>query len=191
MLRSSTTPYQGRCAVHGGRSTIGIDSYFSDLSPLVFPEFELFTSVTTIGSNSTIANSGFAAKQIKITLPNSITTLWQKVFTSSNFYAQDRLVIPASNINSESAFAGITTLTDIILTAATFTNLKGYNLLGGNTAANIVFPNATAAPPAAGTMGTFKGYIYVPDALVDAWKAVNGWSALASRILPLSEWITV
>ncbi len=156
----------------------------------MFPEFELFTSVTTIGNEITTRYSGFAAKQIKIKLPNSITTLRQNVFTSSNFYEQDRLVIPASNISSESAFAGITTLTDIILTAATFTNLKGYNLLGGNTTANIVFPNATAAPPAAGNLGTFKGYIYVPDALVDAWKAVSGWSALASRILPLSQWTT-
>lgn len=189
MPRYSITLSQGRCAVHGGRSSIGIDSYFKDLSPLVFPEFELFTSVTTIGSNYTIEYSGFAAKQIKITLPNSITTLMQKVFTSSEFYAQDRLVIPASNISSESGFSNITTLTDIIFTAKTFTNIKGWSLLS-NCTANLVFLNATAAPPAAGTMGTFKGYVYVPDALVDAWKAVSGWSALASRILPLSQWVT-
>ena len=143
--------------------------------------------MTTIGSDSTTTNSGFAAKQIKITLPNSITTFTQKVFTSSNFYAQDQLIIPASNISSESGFSNITTLTDIIFTAKTFTNIKGWGLLS-NCTANLVFLNATEAPPAAGTMGTFKGYIYVPDALVDAWKAVSGWSALASRILPLSEY---
>ena len=170
-------------------NTIGIDSYFSALSPLVFPEFELFTSVTTIGSSATTVNSGFAAKQIKIKLPNSITTLRQKVFTSSNFYAQDQLVVPANNISSEGAFSTITTLTDIVFTAATFTNLKGYALFN-NTTANLVFPNATAAPPAGNNFGSFKGYIYVPDALVDAWKAVSGWSALTSRILPLSEWTT-
>lgn len=173
--------------MHGERSSIGIDSYFRDISPLVFPEFEHFTSVTTIGSGGTTTNSGFAAKQIKIKLPNSITTFRHKVFTSSNFYAQDQLIVPANSIYSEGGFAGITTLTDIIFTAATFMNLRGWNLLD-NCTANLVFPNATAAPPAAGTIGTFKGYIYVPDALVDAWKAVSGWSALASRILPLSQW---
>ena len=154
----------------------------------MFPEFELFTSVTTIGSPATTSNSGFAAKQIKIKLPNSITTFRHKVFTSSNFYAQDQLIVPANSINSEGGFANITTLTDIIFTAATFTNLKGY-MLFNNTTANLVFPNATAAPPAGGTMGTFKGYAYVPDSLVSAWKVVSGWSNIASRILPLSEWI--
>lgn len=143
--------------------------------------------MTTIGSGGTTANSGFAAKQIKITLPNSITTLRHKIFSSCNFYAQDRLVVPANSIYSEGGFAGITTLTDIIFTAATFTNLKGYMLLN-NCTANLVFPNATAAPPTGQNMGTFKGYIYVPDTLVDAWKAVSSWSALASRILPLSQW---
>lgn len=156
----------------------------------MFPEFERFTSVTTIGSASTTINGGFAAKQIKIKLPNSITQLRHRVFRASIFYAQDQLVIPANNITSESAFSDITTLTDIIFTAATFTNLRGYSMLN-NATANLVFPNATAVPPAPnGTLGSFKGYIYVPDALVDAWKAVNYWSSFASRIKQLSEWTT-
>ena len=170
-------------------NTIGIDSYFSGLSPLVFPEFELFTSVTTIGSISSTSNSGFANKQIKINLPTGIMTIRNNMFKSCNFYAQDQIIVSARSINSETGFANIKTLTDIIFTAATFTDLRGYMLFNGTTA-NLVFPNATAAPPAAGTMGIFKGYIYVPDALVDAWKAVSGWSALASRILPLSQWTT-
>lgn len=143
--------------------------------------------MTTIGSPSTTVNSGFAGKQIKINLPSSITTITQRLFTSSNFYAQDQLIVSASNIISERGFNEVTTLNEIIFTAATFTNLKGWNLLN-NCTANLVFPNATAAPPAAQSMGSFTGYIYVPDALVDAWKAVSGWSALASRILPLSEY---
>ena len=80
-------------------------------------------------------------------------------------------------------------LSEIIFTAKTFTNLKGYNLLH-NCTANVIFPNATAVPPAANAMGTFKGYAYVPDSLVSAWKAVSGWSNISSRIKPLSEWTT-
>jgi len=168
-------------------NTIGIDSYFRDISPLVFPEFEHFTSVTTIGSVGTTGNSGFAAKQIKINLPTGITTIRNNMFKSCNFYAQDQIIVSAGSINSETGFANIKTLTDIIFTAATFSNLRGYMLFTGTTA-NLVFPNATAAPPTGQNMGTFTGYIYVPDALVDAWKTVSGWSALASRILPLSQW---
>ena len=145
--------------------------------------------MATIGSVATTINSGFAAKQIMIKLPSSITTLLHKVFTDCEFYAQEQLVVPANSINSEQAFANITSLTDIIFTATTFTNLRGWGIFN-NTTANLVFPNATATPPAGSNMTAFRGYVYVPDALVNAWKAVSGWSNIASMIKPLSEWIT-
>ena len=167
--------------------TIGFDSYFSGLTEIVFPEAELFTGVTRIGSEATTTNSGWAAKRVKINLPSRLVTISHKAFYSSNFYAQDQLVIPASTnqIAGERAFSGISTLTDIIFLADTFTAFSGYNLING-TNANLVFPNATAVPPSgAGTSG-FGGYVYVPDSLVDAWKSL--WSSISSRILPLSEW---
>lgn len=46
-------------------------------------------------------------------------------------------------------------------------------------------------PPSIGNSGAFSGNypIYVPDASVDAYKAKENWSALASRIKPLSEYV--
>lgn len=194
MLRSSTTPYQGRCAVHGGRSTIGtvdtFDLFFKNINPLIFPEAELFTNISIIGNVSVSYDSGFANKQIKITLPTSITTIQHRIFTGCDF-AQSQLVIPANaaDINSSGGFKDITSLSEILFLAERYTNFKGYNLFD-NTSANIVFPNAKEVPVPNYTLGNFKGCVYVPDALVDSWKVASNWSAIASRIRPLSEWVT-
>lgn len=164
-------------------------NYFSSLTEINFLEFEYFTGLTTIGSGATTQDSGWARKRIKISLPTGLTSIGHKIFTACNFYAQDQLVIPASvtSVGSETGFSNITTLHDIIFLAAALTRFQGYYLLN-NTTANLVFPNATAVPQGAGSLGSFKGYIYVPDALVDDWKVAASWSSLASRILPLSQW---
>jgi len=164
-------------------------NYFSSLTEINFLEFEYFTGLTTIGSGATTQDSGWARKRIKISLPTGLTGIGHKIFTACNFYAQDQLVIPASVtwVGSEGGFSNITTLHDIIFLSAALTRFQGYYLLN-NTTANLVFPNATAVPQSAGSLGSFKGYIYVPDALVDDWKVAASWSSLASRILPLSQW---
>lgn len=174
-------------------NTIGtnFDYYFRDVNPLIFPEAELFTNVSTIGSSASTIDSGFANKQIKIKLPSSITTIQHRIFTGCDF-AQTQLVIPANaqNFNSSRGLANITSLNEILFLAETFTSFSGYQLFT-ETTANVIFPNATAVPTAGSTLGNFKGYVYVPDALLNSWKAASNWSAIASRIKPLSEWTTV
>ena len=147
----------------------------------------MFTGVTAVGSNSSSTDSGWANKRIKINMPTSIKNFKHKVFTNCNFYAQDKLVISANAVASGYSFQNVTTLTDIIFTAKVFSEFTGYYIYQG-TSANIVFPNATAVPPAASNMGTPTGSIYVPDALVDSWKAASNWSRLAAKIKPLSQW---
>lgn len=147
----------------------------------------MFTGVTTVGSGSSSSDSGWANKRIKIKMPTSITNFFHKVFTNCNFYAQDQLVISAGNVASGYGFQNVTTLTDIIFTAEVFSAFSGYFIYQG-TSANIVFQNATAVPPAVSNMGTPTGSIYVPDALVDSWKAASNWSRLAAKIKPLSQW---
>ena len=60
---------------------------------------------------------------------------------------------------------------------------------------DVIFPNAVAVPTCGrnilsgsrlGNLGI--GHIYVPDALVDSFKAASGWSTYANYILPLSEY---
>lgn len=150
----------------------------------------MFTNISIIGNVSVTNDSGFANKQIKITLPTSITTIQHRVFTGCDF-AQTQLVIPANavDINSSGGFKDITSLNEIQFLAERYTNFKGYNLFD-NTSANLVFPNAKEVPVPNYTLGNFKGYVYVPDSLVDSWKATSNWSAIASRIRPLSEWVT-
>lgn len=38
---------------------------------------------------------------------------------------------------------------------------------------------------------TDKGFVYVPDDLVDSYKAATNWSTIASKIKPLSEYVEV
>lgn len=60
---------------------------------------------------------------------------------------------------------------------------------------DVIFPNAVAVPKCGrnilggsrlGNLGI--GHIYVPDALVDSFKAAGGWNTYANYILPLSEY---
>ena len=65
------------------------------------------------------------------------------------------------------AFAGCTGLTAVIIRSTTVPTLSDSN----------AFYNTNNCP------------IYVPDASVEAYKAASNWSALASRIKPLSEYV--
>ena len=170
-----------------GTSGNGFDSYFVELTDIIFPEAVFFTHVPSIGNVSTTGTGGWQGKRIKINLPTGITNIKHKAFNNCNFYAQNQLTISANDIYSEGCFSNVNTLTDIIFTAKTFTNFRGWSMLN-NCTANLVFPNATSAPPAGSAFGNFQGYAYVPDTLVDEWKTVSGWSSIASKIKPLSEW---
>ena len=56
-------------------------------------------------------------------------------------------------------------------------------ILRGNTVATLMNINAFAATPIA----SGKGFVYVPDNLVDSYKTANNWSTYASQIKPISE----
>ena len=63
-------------------------------------------------------------------------------------------------------------------------NLKALVLGNASQVCSLANTNAfTNTPIASGT-----GYIYVPDALVDSYKAATNWSTYAAQIKPLSEY---
>ena len=65
-----------------------------------------------------------------------------------------------------------------------------------------VICRATTVPTMGSTYGTYgifggskiasgTGYIYVPDDLVEDYKAATNWSTYAAQIKPLSEYVEV
>jgi hypothetical protein len=93
-----------------------------------------------------------------------------------------------SSYNSNGAFCKCTNLVYAVIPATTTT--IGNNAFYGCTAATAFKVLPTSVPTISGnTFGSVKNAIfYVPDSSVDAYKAASGWSSLASRIKPLSEY---
>lgn len=58
-------------------------------------------------------------------------------------------------------------------------------ILGGNQVATLSSTTAFTATPIANG----KGYIYVPDNLVDSYKTATNWSVYADQIRPISEYV--
>ena len=99
--------------------------------------------------------------------------------------------LPACLTISDSAFYGCTSLASVDLPVCTTINT--YAFYGCKKLATLILRNTekvvtgssdalTNTPIASGT-----GYIYVPDALVDSYKATTTWSTYADQIKPLSE----
>ena len=93
--------------------------------------------------------------------------------------------LPACTSVGVSAFQSCYNLTSVVIRTDSICSLantsafnKCYHILGT--------VNATHNPE-----GLKDGYIYVPDALVEDYKAATNWSTYASQIKPLSEHVEV
>lgn len=80
-----------------------------------------------------------------------------------------RLDFPVLTYIEGYSFNGCSTLTTLILRSPTLCKLNATTAL-------------TSTPIASGT-----GYVYVPDDLVDEYKAATNWSTYAAQIKPISE----
>ena len=102
--------------------------------------------------------------------------------------------LPSATSIGSQAFQNCSSLTSISLPSATSISTNVFNgcigltsLVLGNESRVVTLSNTNAfvnTPIASGT-----GYIYVPAALVDAYKAANNWSTYASQIKSITEYI--
>lgn len=155
-------------------------------------------ALTSLPSNVTLIDtSAFeGCTDLALTsLPSGLTTIKWQAFTGcanlaiteipSGVTTLDRLVFAeCTNLNH------ITFLGDITSLATNGT----YPTFRGNTNLSYVsFPNVTKVPNICS--GEFRdspirlgtGYVYVPDNLVDSFKAATNWSTIADQIKPISE----
>lgn len=95
-----------------------------------------------------------------LVIPNSVTTIGNQAFRGTHFTSAD-IGTGVTNISAMAFYA--TYISCVVLRATT--------------------------PPTLGNANAFSGSypIYVPDASVTTYKAANNWSALASRIFPISD----
>lgn len=95
-----------------------------------------------------------------------------RVIHTEAFYnctALERLDLPSISTIFDEVFYRCSSLTTLILRRTSVSTLRHTNALA-------------STPIASG-----EGYIYVPDSLVDSYKAATNWSTYASQIKPISE----
>lgn len=111
------------------------------------------------------------------------TSLLSNAF--SRCFALESIDLPACKLIETNAFYSCYSLKSVILRSESMCSLKNTNAF--NLCCHILGTvDATYNPE-----GLKDGYIYVPDALVDDYKAATNWSTYADQIKPLSEYVEV
>ncbi|MBQ6488233.1 MAG: leucine-rich repeat domain-containing protein [Solobacterium sp.] len=118
-------------------------------------------AVTTIGQYTFAYDTALETAEFE-----GATTVSYRAFHQDTALA--RVKLGGTSIAAQ-VFAGCTSLTQLVMGGTTVPSLANVNAFDGT-------------PIAAGA-----GYIYVPDALVSAYKAATNWATFAAQIKPVSE----
>ena len=135
------------------------NSAFCNCSNLVSVNFPL---VTHIGNNAFAGCSTLVSVYLPL-----VETFGGSVFLNDT--SLETVDFPVLNTIWENVFYGCTALKTVVLRLNRVSQLKAADVFNNTPIAN----------------GT--GYIYVPDDLVEQYKAATNWSAYASQIKPISE----
>lgn len=138
--------------------TVLRNNVFQDFAALKTVDFP---NVKTVGQNA----FRYCSALTEISLP-AAEELGSQAFMYGGLV---KGVFPSLTKIGESVFQGVPTLSALVLSGKTVCELNGTR----------AFYNSGIEK------GT--GYIYVPDDLVDSYKAANNWSTYAAQIRPLSE----
>lgn len=137
-----------------------------------FYNLQSFERIISLGGISTLPDQTFARMQYStsITIPEGITKIDNYVFSQNGLPAEQNKL----------SFVDLpSTVTSIGNTTFLYRNIKTWIV-------------RAVTPPTLGTQ-TFRygsiGTIYVPDESVETYKAATNWSAWASKIHPLSEYM--
>ena len=146
--------------------TVGTSADGEDIDAL------LDGSITEISSDVKRLRGGAfydCTKLTKVNFPN-ITQVPGSCFFECT--ALERLDFPQVTLILPGAFRECTSLTALVLRSPTVAEVQGIN-----------YSNPFESTP----IQSGTGYIYVPDELVDSYKAANGWSKYANQIKGISE----
>ena len=141
-------------------------------------------------SDSNIINIGNSAFQdcknlTSVILPN-VTTIGENAFNGCTSLTS--VDFPNVTTIGENAFNGCTSLTSVILPNVT---TIGENAFRSIDTLNLILPSSTIATAVGSILGyvsiSASVYIYVPDDLVDSYKAATNWKTYKDRIKGMSE----
>ena len=169
--------------MHGGRSTIG--TVFAGSQITKFHELALFTGVKTIGgAYQPFANSTL----VEFTLPaylENLTTFSLREAASLNM---DELVMPTTLVTIKEVQAK--GYIGKIVVRSLLTNFTPHYMYGSSLSGSLKYTfvfDVDGVIPLSNTQYAGNHVYYVPDNLVDTYKAAANWSTVASKILPMSQ----
>lgn len=147
-----------------------------------FNEFTLFTNITIV--------SGFDNSSIEeITFPPSIKTGGGSAFYNSELKAIH--INEGCEVILDRCLYGTKIQEDLVL-PSTLLSFEGVGIYSGNTTYKYNMIVLAQIPPQAGTTAGWVWRntlinVYVPDESLSAYINANGWSDMASIILPISS----
>lgn len=139
---------------------------------------------------TSVDKSGFgsSANLVSCSL-QSCTILGESAFNGCTSLSS--LNLPNVTYISKTCFSTCTSLTRLELPAKV--TVIGQQAFASSGITTLIFSGCTSVPSLNGggfqstPIASGTGYIYVPDALLEDWKAATNWTAFAAQILPLSD----
>lgn len=175
-----------------GGNPIGTASFRQNSIIRLFNELELFINIQGWTSADGYFTNCTNLEEIVFPCPTSNKTLPRSMFSGCSKLKKIIIKEGVTRINGWFFFE-CTSLVYIELPST----LSVFGAATGNTYTTFqnvpsgcsVILKATTPPTATNNVfNRFYGKFYVPDKSIEAYKAATGWSSIASRIFPLSEY---
>lgn len=132
----------------------------------------------------------------KLTIPDTITS-YDSALKFRWCYCLEDLVLPAAITTAPMAFCYSNVVLKRVYFKGDISSVASQAFYGCLGADALIFSANTAVPTLASTQAfdnssfkstaSHRGYIYVPDELVEDWKVATNWTTVADSIKPLSE----
>ena len=177
----------------GGVTEISSSIFYGNTDIVSFDELKFFTGLKNglIGEISTTANGAFqnCTSLESIKLPENLRLIGVRTFSNCTSLKVVKIPSGVTRIY-ESAFFSTNLVSVEIPSSVTRIDWGAFR-----NSSNVQYVKIFATVPPTSYTNNFTGGnyynapIYVPDESVEAYKAATGWSALASRIKPLSEFV--
>ena len=148
---------------------------------------EFPSTLTKIGSYA-FSNAGVGA----VVIPDNVTSMNQRAFANSTI-TSIKIGTGITYIDSQ-CFANTTKLSKVTI-YGDISSISAGAFNSSSALYTLLLPNVTKVPNLPNDYTIYScplrggaGRVYVPDSLVDAFKAATYWSNLASNIVPISEY---
>lgn len=166
-------------------TNISIPFEVTDIGEYAFLDCSALASVGFPRSLATVGESAFSgcSELTSVSLPEGVTTISKRQFYGCEKLARVTLPDFVTAIG-DYAFMGCKALS--VITLPRNVESVGMSAFQGCTALTDI-TSRPAIPPTLGlnALGAFSGDIYVPNASIEAYKAADGWNALADHIATL------